>query len=446
VDLSFLLNVFNECSDHPAIACSGEVVSYSSLISLVERYRGYVDDENICAGAVVALKADFSPKAVALLLVLAEKNCIVVPLTASVEALSEELMSVAEVEHVLIMNDMDEFTHLLTRANAEHSLITELRERNHPGLILFTSGSSGVRKAVVHDFSALFEKFRIRRVTKRTLAFFLFDHIGGIDTLLHTLSNGGCVITSSDRQVDTICRIVEQYQVEVLPVSPTFINLMLLSGVYQNYDLSSLQIVTYGTEVMSEQTLSGLCNVLPSVHVQQKYGLSEVGALRSKSESNSSCWVKLGGENIELRVVKGLLEIKSKSVMLGYMNAPSPFTEDGWFKTGDAVEVKGDYYRILGRQSEQINVGGEKFYPAEVESVLQELEGVKDVIITARSNPLTGNTVVATFNINADEALVDFRIRMRQFCKGKLPSYMVPQKILLQTKSFHGERYKKIRR
>jgi long-chain acyl-CoA synthetase len=47
--------------------------------------------------------------------------------------------------------------------------------------------------------------------------------------------------------------------------------------------------------------------------------------------------------------------------MLGYLNAPSPFTEDGWFDTGDKVEVDGDYFRILGRDSEIINFGGQKF-------------------------------------------------------------------------------------
>ena len=49
--------------------------------------------------------------------------------------------------------------------------------------------------------------------------------------------------------------------------------------------------------------------------------------------------------------------------MLGYLNAESPFTKDGWFKTGDSVEVKGEYIKILGRKSEIINVGGDKVYP-----------------------------------------------------------------------------------
>ena len=67
--------------------------------------------------------------------------------------------------------------------------------------------------------------------------------------------------------------------------------------------------------------------------------------------------------------------------MLGYLNAPSPFTDDGWFMTGDAVEQDGEYLRIRGRQSEIINVGGEKVHPAEVESAIQGIENVLEVTV-----------------------------------------------------------------
>ena len=86
------------------------------------------------------------------------------------------------------------------------------------------------------------------------------------------------------------------------------------------------------------------------------------------------------------RIIDGNLQIKAESAMLGYLNAPSPFTEDGWFITGDEVLQKGDYIKILGRRSEIINVGGEKVYPAEVESVIQELDFVSDVEIYAEKN------------------------------------------------------------
>jgi acyl-CoA synthetase (AMP-forming)/AMP-acid ligase II len=205
-------------------------------------------------------------------------------------------------------------------------------------------------------------------------------------------------------------------------------------------------MVTYGTEVMPESTLKRFHAAFPQVKLLQTYGLSEVGILRSKSKSSDSLWVKVGGEGFETRVVDGMLEIKAKSAMLGYLNHPSPFTADGWFKTGDAVEVDGEYLRILGRKSELINVGGEKVYPAEVESVLQLMEGVEDVAVTGQPHPLTGQIVFARVKLSTAESLAEFRVRMRQFCQDKLPRYAVPQKVELVEESLHGERFKKMRR
>ena len=85
--------------------------------------------------------------------------------------------------------------------------------------------------------------------------------------------------------------------------------------------------------------------------------------------------------------------------MLGYLNAPSPFTDDGWFNTGDKVEVDGDYFRILGRQSEIINVGGQKVYPAQVESVVQEMPEVAEVSVYGEKNAIMGQIVCAAIRL-----------------------------------------------
>jgi acyl-CoA synthetase (AMP-forming)/AMP-acid ligase II len=197
---------------------------------------------------------------------------------------------------------------------------------------------------------------------------------------------------------------------------------------------------------MPESTLKRFHELFPDIKLLQTYGLSEVGILRSKSKSSDSLWVKVGGEGFDTRVVDGMLEIKAKSAMLGYLNAPSPFTEDGWFITGDAVEVDGEYIRILGRKSEIINVGGEKVYPAEVESVIQRMDGVEDIAVMSESNPITGQIVKAKVKLNTSESLQEFRKRMREYCKGKLTKFKVPQKVELIKETLHGDRFKKMRR
>jgi acyl-coenzyme A synthetase/AMP-(fatty) acid ligase len=292
----------------------------------------------------------------------------------------------------------------------------------------------------------LLQKFLQPRHCYRTLAFLLFDHIGGLDTLFYNLANGSCLVIAADHSPDAVCAAIAAHRVEVLPVSPTFINLLLLSGAHERHDLRSLRIITYGAEVMPESTLARLNRAFPNVKLLQKFGATEFGTLRSQSRSSDSVWIKIGGEGYQTRVVEDVLQIKAESAMLGYLNAPSPFTEDGWFNTGDRVERDGEYFKILGRQTEIINVGGQKVYPAEVESVIQEMENVAEVMVFGEKNPILGNIVCAKVRLRRPEDPKNYSRQLRLFCRGRLQSYQVPVKIDVVENTLHGERFKKMRR
>ena len=167
--------------------------------------------------------------------------------------------------------------------------------------------------------------------------------------------------------------------------------------------------------------------------------------MQSQSEKDDSLWVKLGGEGYKTRVVDGILEIKAKSAMLGYLNAQSPFTEDGWFKTGDAVEVNGEYLKILGRKSEIINVGGDKVYPQEVETVIQEMDNIADVTIYGEKNQIIGNIVCARVVLLKDENRKEFVSKLKKFCARRMKKFMIPIKVEFSDKKLYSERYKKLR-
>ena len=443
--IDFFLERFRKSENQEAMVWRDKVYTYRDILGYVEGDLAKLR-EHVSSPLVVSVEADFSPHAAALLLALIELGCVVVPLTESVAHQKDEFKGIAEVEASVRLNDDDSFDFSKENRTASHELLSQLKQERHPGLILFSSGSTGKSKAAVHDFLPLLEKFKVERKCMRMLTFLLFDHIGGINTLLYVLSNTGCIVTLDSRQPEAVCRNIEKYKAEVLPTSPTFINLLLLSEAYKQYDLSSLKMVTYGTEAMPESTLKRFHEIFPEVRMLQTYGLSEIGIMRSKSRASDSLWVKIGGEDFQTRVVDGLLEIKAKSAMLGYLNAPSPFTEDGWFKTGDEVLVDGEYFRILGRRSEIINVGGQKVFPAEVESVIQQMEGVEDVAVSGEANSMLGNIVKARIKLSSDEDAAAFKKRMRLFCKGKLESFKTPQKVELVDHMMTGERFKKMRR
>jgi len=84
----------------------------------------------------------------------------------------------------------------------------------------------------------------------------------------------------------------------------------LISKAYQKYDISSLKVVSYGTEMMPESTLKAFNKLFPDITLKQTYGLTELGVMRTKSESNDSLWVKVGGEDYETKVVDNIPPFK----------------------------------------------------------------------------------------------------------------------------------------
>ncbi len=443
--IDFLMKVFKENADKTAVVWRQQKFSYSVLLEQVAKHLSELDRLEVTPGTVVGLEGDFSPSCIALFLALTERDCIIVPHTNANQAGRGRKDEIAEVECYFRFDEKDQVKFERTERKGAHSFYQIIRERHVPGLVLFSSGTSGDPKGAVHDFTALLEKFQTRRKAFVTLNFLLFDHWGGLNTMLHTLSNGATIVTVSDRSPEGVCALIEETAAELLPATPTFLNLLLLSGAYKTRNLQSLKVISYGAEPMLESTLRRLREVFPHLILQQTYGLIEVGVLRSKSREDGSLWVKLGGEGYQMRVVDGILHIKTKSTILGYLNAPAPITEDGWFITGDAVHQEGEYLRILGRKSELINIGGEKVYPIEVESCIQALENISEVTVYAEKNPIMGQILCAKVRLTDYEDPKEVAVRIKSHCQQKLDRFKVPVKIKVLEEVHYGDRFKKSR-
>jgi acyl-coenzyme A synthetase/AMP-(fatty) acid ligase len=444
--IDFLLQRFAEDPRRPALVWRGRVVDYGWLLERIAYWRAQVEAQVAGRQRVVILEGDYSPNTVALMLALVEHGCVVVPLVQPGPTRGEEYAEIVQGEYLLRVSGEDDVECRRLERNAVHPLYERLHAEDHPALVLFSSGSAGRPKAAVHDFVRLLEKYRVRRRDLRTLTFLLYDHIGGVDTLLYSLSNASCMITVPDRSPDAVCAAVQEHAVEVLPVSPSFLNLLILSRAYERYDLRCLKVITYGAEVMPESTLRRCHQIFPGVDLLQKFGTTEVGTLRSRSKAPDSTWFKIGGEGYGVRVVDGILQIKARSAILGYLNAPDPFSEDGWFVTGDLVEEDGEYLRILGRQTDIINVGGEKVNPAEVESVIHELDMVNEVVVYGEHNPIMGTIVCAKASLAGPADRVAMIKQIKAHCRRKLESHKVPVRITIVDEGLHTDRSKMVRR
>lgn len=444
--IDVLINRFAEFGEADALVFRGETWKFSDIIINLNNVHKSLLEYNIKKGQTIVLKADYCFNSVLIFLALIKIKTTIVPILPSSFGRLKDNISKTGPSFVVSVNSQEEINiENWDSSGYADPLVEELRSNNKLGLVLFTSGSSGQPKGVVHDFERLIEKFRRKRPSLRTLNFLVFDHWGGLNTLLNGLSNGSVVVLPEQRTADYICSVVEKFKIELLPATPSFLNILLASQAWKTYDLSSLKVISYGAEPMPESTLTRLSEVFKSVELRQTYGLIELGVLRAKSKDNSSLWVKLGGEGYVLRVVDSILQIKAKSAMIGYIGADSPFTEDGYFITGDQVEVDGEYFKILGRNTDLINVGGEKVYPLEVESTLLSCENVAEAFVYGSPHPILGTIVCADVLLSYPEELSQLRSRLKKFCNSKLDSYKVPVKISLAKHKLYSERMKKIR-
>ena len=151
------------------------------------------------------------------------------------------------------------------------------------------------------------------------------------------------------------------------------------------------------------------------------------------------------GGDTAIKVVDGVLWVKTPTAMLGYLNAESPLDADGWLCTGDMVEVDGEYIRVLGRRESVINVGGLKVMAAEVESHVLGAPFVKDVVVWGKKSPVTGFIVAASIakadGVDAGEA----RRQILAHCRARMDDYKVPRYIEFVDAALHNERFKKAR-
>lgn len=429
-----------------AIIYNGKKYSYNKLYIKIKEIENFIKDK-IKSGEVVAILADYSFVSIALFFALYENKNIIAPITSTSqkeidgkvkESFSTKIINL-ENENLVITN---------IKSEASHKIINDLQTSKCAGLILFSSGSTGAPKAMIHNLDTLVDSYGDKKQKQiNMLVFLMFDHIGGINTMLNILSMNATMIIPQNRNADDICKLIEEYKIAVLPSSPTFLNLILINRSYEKYDLSSLRMITYGTETMPEGLLGRLKAVFSKVKFLQTFGTSETGIAATSSKSSNSTFMKIDDENLEYKIVDNELWLRSKTQILGYLNrSMESFTNDGWFKTGDLVELDNEgFIKIIGRNKEIINVGGQKVLPSEVESVLLGMDEVEDCLVYGEQNAITGQSVSCDVVLKSGVEADGLKILVRKFCKDKLDNFKIPTRVNVVQKTKLTERFKKSR-
>lgn len=453
--LDSLKHKFEIYGNRTAIISNAVYYTYNQLLKgIFTNYQSLKSD--IPEGSITILKGGFDFDSICTLFALALNKNIIVPVTETSVAEVNQRIAVSGADFEIDVSGNGMTIRKTDLSVPSNQLIDSLKDNKHSGIILFSSGITGEPKAMVHNFDHFIESYLERKVKNLNfMALLLFDHIGGLNTLMTSIFSGAVITIPSSKEPETICAESEKYKVNILPASPTMLNLILISGAHLRYDLSSIKIITYGTEPMPEGLLLKLNSAFPRTRFMQTYGTSETGISKMSSKSSSSLKVKFDDPDTEYKIVDNELWIKSKTTIIGYLNSSMDrFTEDGWFKTGDLVEIDNEgYINITGRNNEVINVGGLKVLPQEVESVLMSIPEIDNCIVYGEENAITGNIVVADIqlkkSVETSQSLIDereARLLIKNYCREKLERYKIPVKLKFVEVIEYNERYKKIRK
>jgi acyl-CoA synthetase (AMP-forming)/AMP-acid ligase II len=300
-------------------------------------------------------------------------------------------------------------------------------------VLILTTGTTGDQKGARHDWSRLVRAVRRpdERPGTRWLLTYNLNQFAGVQMLVHALASRATLVVPPTRRATDVIVTIREHGVTHASATPTFWR--LVAARLQEGAPSDLRLeqITLGGEAAPQGLIEQLTRLFPDARVSHVYAGTEFGSVVSVGDGRSglplSVLERSDDAAVQLRVVDGELQIRSRVGMTGYHDRDDDFGE--WRPTGDLVEVTEDRIHFIGRTSEIINVGGAKVHPLPVEEVVCSVEGVHLAAVYGRPNAITGQIVavdvVASPGADAD-ALTD---RIHAKCREELPAAGRPRRI-----------------
>jgi long-chain acyl-CoA synthetase len=294
---------------------------------------------------------------------------------------------------------------------AERAPIAD-RAASDPAALLYTGGTTGRAKGVLlshenlwHAGKAGHDAGHVPGVV-RGLVPLPLSHAYGLLVAavgLHRVEQHPSVLMRWF-DAERFLQLAQEHRIQITAVVPSMLQLLLAQPL-EEYDLSDLRYFVSGGSPLPRDVAEAMLRRMPHVEIREGYGLTETAGLVSSTPPGKARLGSVGkpAPSVEVRIdgdgEVGEICVRSRSVMLGYWNAPELTAEtirDGWLHTGDLGYFDDDdYLYVVDRKKDLIIRGGFNVFPRDVEEALLEHPAVAAAAVVGRPDQMHGEEVVA---------------------------------------------------